>query len=173
MITKKTKANPLRFRYGVKNDSVPTPKGILKSVMKIFNVTELYDPCPLERPDGWDGLKGDWKSLTFCNPPFSDVPNWAEKCIEECKKGVHVVLLVTMRPNNRYWVKTIFPHASRIWILGGRVRFPGYQKGFSTPMCLVEFDPKNINDPPMFKESSHQIGGYTSTALMMKPQFWK
>ena len=55
-------------------DSVHTPEYILKYVRKHWG-EDLYDPCPFN-PEfdpkiHQDGLKTNWKSPAFVNPPFS------------------------------------------------------------------------------------------------------
>jgi hypothetical protein len=58
----------------------------------------LYDPCPHPRPEGYDGLKAEWGSANYVNPPFrksSDggITDWVKKMIEEQKKGKTSLLM--------------------------------------------------------------------------------
>ena len=69
-----------------------TPPDLYKQLDNEFHFN--FDPCPHPRPDGFDGLKVEWGSSNYVNPPFnsSTVP-WGRKCIEEAKLGKTVVYM--------------------------------------------------------------------------------
>eukprot|EP01051_Picozoa_sp_SAG22_P001568 SAG22_NODE_62_length_23371_cov_84.500602_34_plen_537_part_00 len=66
------------------------------SAMMGSDVKEFFDPCPGDRRNGrdWDGLKMEWKSPAYCNPPFSKAFDWLDKAVDQAEKGVKVVMLV-------------------------------------------------------------------------------
>lgn len=85
-----------------------------------------FDPCPYPLPEGYDGLKVDWGEpgdAVFVNPPFSQVCAFAEKAVEQCKRGVKVLLFIAARTENAAWQRWAFPHANTVWHLGSRVKF--------------------------------------------------
>lgn len=74
-----------------------TPKPLMDELQAEFDFN--YDACPYPRPAGFDGLKEDWGTRTYCNPPFrGGVVAWARKAIQEYTAGKLVVLIV---PVNR------------------------------------------------------------------------
>jgi hypothetical protein len=77
------------------NDDWKTPKWL----MEFFK--DYYDPCPVNPT--FDGLKIDWKSPSFVNPPYSNVLEWVKKAIEESKKGVNVVLLLRVDTSTKFY----------------------------------------------------------------------
>jgi len=63
-----------------------------------------HDPCPYPRPDGVDGLYGEWGTSSYVNPPFGSYTcpvdgkkkgptAWVRKAIGEHKKGKRVVMV--------------------------------------------------------------------------------
>jgi hypothetical protein len=62
-----------------------------------------FDPCPFPKPVDFDGLKSEWGSSSYVNPPFGSYTDqdgkkkgptaWARKAILEHKKGKKVVLV--------------------------------------------------------------------------------
>lgn len=78
-----------------------TPPKLMESLQLEFNFN--YDPCPYPRPDGYDGLKAEWGTDNYVNPPFGSYIGddgkkkgptaWARKCITESKKGKTVVMV--------------------------------------------------------------------------------
>lgn len=143
----KSTIHATRGLYGSKNDKVGTPKELVRAIKKNLQISVVYDPCPMKPIEGWDGLQGDWKSTTFCNPPYSEVEKWVDKAVAECKKGVHSLLLIPARTSSRYWHNKVYPNSSRIWFLSGRIKFVGYSRGLGIQIALVEFDPKKISTP--------------------------
>lgn len=88
------------------------------------------DPCaPINRP--WntatlhytildDGLKKDWGDRrVFCNPPYSNVDAWLEKCWinGNCEA------LIYARTDTATWVKYVWERADAIMFLYGRLFF--------------------------------------------------
>ena len=87
-------------QYDLKdNDIFLTPDFVYEymSAMLGYDVQECFDPCPAEFLHGldWDGLKGQWESPAFCNPPFSKTYEWIEKVVTVVEAGGRVVLLIS------------------------------------------------------------------------------
>ena len=101
---------------------------------KIFKFD--FDPCPLNYIK--DGLKIKWKEMNFVNPPFSMIPKFLTKSIEEKKPSV---FLITVRCNSDYWKNILLLNIKYIWLINGYLKFEQkgkiFKKGFPAPMCLV------------------------------------
>jgi phage N-6-adenine-methyltransferase len=85
-------------------------------------------------PYGEDGLREPWKArYVWCNPPYSQIPRWAEKAASETAAGNHEVaalLLPANRTEQPWWQERVEPFRDRglsptvsTYFLAGRVRF--------------------------------------------------
>lgn len=79
-----------------------------------------YDPCPENHIV--DGLRGDWESPAFVNPPYSKPIIWINKAIEQAKKGVAVVMLLRVDPST-YWYKLLIEYGCHIAYFNERLKF--------------------------------------------------
>lgn len=72
-----------------------TPPEVMDPLQAEFGFA--YDPCPFPRPAGYDGLKEEWGSPAWVNPPWeagaAGPMAWARKCILEARKGKDVVMI--------------------------------------------------------------------------------
>lgn len=136
----KSKQKQMSMSIGRKNDDVQTPPEILEDLKWRYDISEFFDPCPLNNT-GPDGLEIDWKSPAFVNPPFSKTTEWIEKVIEQYNKGVTVFLFVPCRPSARWWNRCI-DHAASLELPRGTIKFPGYNKGLGIPINLFHFNPE-------------------------------
>lgn len=79
-----------------------TPPAMMKELQREFDFD--HDPCPHPRPDGFNGLSGDWGKRNWVNPPFTGDPRepgkkkigpmaWARKAIEQQSLGRLSVLI--------------------------------------------------------------------------------
>lgn len=153
-----TKAN-IKLGVGSLNEDVPTPKDLLDAIRETYG--EFFDPCPLkgrdmaEKDKKHDGLKREWKSFNFVNPPFQEVERWVKKGVEEKQKGRKTLFLICARTNTQYWKKYVIPNASKIQFFLERIKFIKGKGGLPIPCCLVLFDPSK---PNKYKES--KLGPY-------------
>lgn len=124
--------------FGSKKDEVATPEILYDFLNGIHGFD--FDPCPIERPE-WNGLTVPWGKVNWVNPPFSETKKWIEKAVEEQKKGNKTIMLLPLRTNAVYWKKLVWPNLTSLPELIERpLRFKGYEHGFPTPLCLLEFD---------------------------------
>jgi hypothetical protein len=152
LVTQKSVPYFLKTRI---NDSVQTPHHLYADLDAEFHFTD--DPCPLNPNPRVDGLKRTWGSSTFVNPPFSDIVPWVIKAIEEMQRGKVIVLLITARVSSKYWFEFVFPFASEIRFLEGKVKFEGHLgTGLPQPIALVIFDGRKSPPPRQLGEA----GGY-------------
>ena len=104
---------------------------------KIFDVLDQefhfnLDPCSTDEnakcerhfTKEQDGLKMSWGGCrVFCNPPYSDISKWVEKCFREGQKDrTLVVLLIPSRTDTKYFHDYIYQRAE-IRFIKGRLKF--------------------------------------------------
>ncbi len=147
---------------GKKNDDIQTPKKFYVSLNKIFHFD--FDPCPLNHLV--DGLVIDWKEMNFVNPPFSMIPKFLNKAIEQKKPSV---FLIPFRCNRIYWNDILLPNVNYIWLINGYLKFEKngkiYKKGFSVPICLAFLNfPKKWKDL-LKKPNVKSLDGYKITVI--------
>lgn len=74
-----------------------TPPELYKELDAEFHFD--YDPCPFPKPKDYDGIKAEWGTSNYVNPPFHRENGigptaFVRKAIEENKKGKTVVLTI-------------------------------------------------------------------------------
>lgn len=143
------------------NVDVATPGDIYQDLDKEFHFD--HDPCPLKHV-GISGLLTDWGRSNFVNPPFNDIESWLSKGIQEFNKGKTCVFLITARTNTRYWHKLVFPFASEIRFVEGKVKFEGYKEGYPVPVCIVIYDPRK-EEIYLPRDNSLRLGNYRSWTI--------
>lgn len=123
------------------------------SIIEALGVFDL-DPCaPVVRP--WptaanhftiedDGLAQPWEGRVWCNPPYADAAPWIEKLSEH---GNGIALLFA-RTETRMFFDYIWPKASGILFLAGRVAFyhvngKRTDSSAGAPSCLIAYGEAN------------------------------
>nr|WP_195251986.1 DNA N-6-adenine-methyltransferase [Romboutsia sp. 1001713B170207_170306_H8] len=85
-----------------------------------------------------DGLKQEWKGVCWMNPPYvRQIGKWIEKAYNESVKGATVVCLIPARTDTKYWHEFIFPYASEIRFIKGRLKFGNSDNSAPFPSALV------------------------------------
>ena len=75
----------------------------------------------------------------FCNPPYSEIGKWAEKCYREgCKDNTLVVLLIPSRTDTKYFHDFIYNRAE-IRFVKGRLKFGGSKVNAPFPNIVAIF----------------------------------
>ena len=79
-----------------------TPRNLYEALDVEFGFD--FDPCPYPKPDDFDGLKVQWGTSNYVNPPFRRHDGnglgptaFARKAIEEKSKGRTSVLLLPVQ----------------------------------------------------------------------------
>ena len=73
----------------------------------------------------------------FCNPPYSEIGKWVEKCYREgCKDNTLVVLLIPSRTDTKYFHNFIYQRAE-IRFVKGRLRFNGSDNAPFPSMVVI------------------------------------
>lgn len=90
-----------------------------------------------------DGLKQTWKGTCWMNPPYGrEIGKWIEKAYIESTKGANVVCLIPARTDTKYWHDFIFPYASEIRFIKGRLKFGNSKNSAPFPSALIVFKGK-------------------------------
>lgn len=66
-----------------------------------------------------DGLHADWSGTVWCNPPYSQVEAWMARMAEHGNGFA----LVFARCETAWWFESVWPHASALLFLRGRLTF--------------------------------------------------
>lgn len=134
-----------------------TPPGLFAAVSLVYGPFDL-DVCALPQTakcpayysleNGDDGLSAPWRGACWCNPPYNQLRRWIEKGVAELRAGNcrRVVYLITARPDTIAWQDYIFPYASHVHFLRGRLKFIESESmrpaehGAMFPSAVVVFD---------------------------------
>ncbi len=106
------------------NDNWITPLSVYEPLHKEFNFN--FDPCPYNTGEIInDGLKIEWGTVNFVNPPYSPQLKIAFilKGIEEMKKGKTSVFLIPATTGTKLFHDIIKPNAAEIRFVRGRISF--------------------------------------------------
>lgn len=88
------------------------------------------DPCAPSTPVPWakaartftiadDGMAQHWEGHVWLNPPYSEVERWIVRLADHGDG----MALVFARTDTRWWFSSIWPSATRLLFLRGRVTF--------------------------------------------------
>lgn len=128
--------------FSSQNDNWKTPQAFYKALDAEFRFN--CDPCPTKRDPEWDGLTGEWGSISFVNPPYSDISRWVQKSYFEWIKGKTVIMLIPSRTDTKWWHEWIM-HADEIRFIRGRLKFGDSKKSAPFPSAIVIFKGKEGN----------------------------
>ena len=133
--------------FSCKSDLWTTPKSLFDELNYKYKFT--LDPCATDDNALCDkyytikdnGLEQDWGGeIVFMNPPYGrKIGKWVEKAYKESLKGAVVVCLIPSRTDTRYWHNFIFPYASDIKFLKGRLKFGSGNAPAPFPSAIIEF----------------------------------
>lgn len=115
------------------SDEWRTPKNVYDALNMEFKFKD--DPCPIGAEDG---LRRDWLSTAFVNPPYSQIKQWTSKAYTQHLQGINSVLLIPARTDTYWWHEFIMK-ASEIRFIRGRLRFNGSKNNAPFPSCVVVF----------------------------------
>jgi len=107
-------------------DDWATPDDFYNKLNEEFNFN--FDPCPFQHDlTLWDGLKIEWKSNNYINPPYSRElkEKFINKAVEESKKGKLCVMLLPVSTSTKIFHDVILPNKKEIRFIKGRIKFKG------------------------------------------------
>lgn len=119
--------------FSHKSDLWTTPKLIYEAYMAYG----WFDPCPVNPKR--DGLKIEWATKNFVNPPYSQISKWVDKAIEEAEKGKVTHLLVPARTDTK-WFKKLFDYGCGFAFRTGRLKFGNSKNSAPFPSVTVVID---------------------------------
>ncbi len=133
-----------------KSDTWLTPPDLIRKLGKF----DLDPCCPAKMP--WqtaryhytikdDGLSRQWIGRVWCNPPYSNVRPWLEKC---CVSG-NAIALTFAKTDTKWFHEIVFTRADAILFISGRLKFhdtQGTQSGSAPhPSVLIAFGETNAS----------------------------
>ena len=143
----------MKVHYMSRSNEWTTPPDLFNKLNLKYNFT--LDPCCTKESalcDKYytiedDGLQKDWSGeIVFMNPPYGrEIGKWIEKAYKESLKGAVVICLIPSRTDTKYWHNFIFPYASDIKFIKGRLKFGDGKNPAPFPSALVEFKIKRRN----------------------------
>ena len=114
-----------------KSNEWATPQDFFDNLDKEFHFT--LDPCATKENAKCkkfftikeNGLAQNWeKEIVFMNPPYGGhTREWIEKALLSSRRGAKVICLIVSSTDRSYWHDFIFPFASEIRFLRGRLKF--------------------------------------------------
>lgn len=135
--------------YSSKTDLWSTPQDFYDELNREFGF--VLDACALQcnakckvffSPDE-DGLRQDWASVTWCNPPYGrEIGKWVRKARLEAERGNTVVCLLPARTDTRWFHDYVLGRAE-IRFLRGRLKFGGSKNSAPFPSMVAVFRPRN------------------------------
>ena len=139
-----------------KTNEWETPQWLFDQLNAEFHFT--LDPCAtLENhkcPHYFtikeDGLKQDWDNeIVFMNPPYGgNTGKWLRKAWHESLKGATVVCLIVSSTDRSYWHDYIFPYATEIRWIRGRISFGKAESTAPFASAIVIFSTKRKQNDP-------------------------
>ena len=140
----------VNVHYSSEKHTWETPQDFFNKLDNIFNFT--LDACaewhtakvPCYYTKEQDAIKQEWKGVIWCNPPYGrEQVKFITKALEEhTKHNSTVVLLIPARPDTKVWQDVIFPNASQVCFVRGRLRFGESKENAPFPCALVVFSSK-------------------------------
>ena len=152
-----------------KTNEWETPQWFFDMLHAEFKFT--LDPCATEKNHKCkkyytlidNGLNHDWSNdIVFLNPPFGgNTGAWIKKALEESKKGAIVVCLIVSSTDRSYWHDYIFPFASQIRFIRGRLSFGNAKSTAPFASAIVIFSNRVFQEKIVFYRES--ISKYKNT----------
>lgn len=161
-------SNDRKVIFGSGNDEYETPEWLYDILNEVFDFT--LDPCSTEEnhlaPKYFtretDGLKQSWSwNRVFVNYPYSQAKKWLAKIGEESMTS-DIVVLCPARTDTKGFQEHVFPKATAVTFLNGRLKFRNPAKdnyeptSAPFPSCIVYYCDENKVDAVKDK-----LNGYT------------
>ncbi len=108
-------------------------------IRDIFDFDNWFDPCPLRKTYGVDGLKIQWGKRAFVNPPYSNPAPWIDKAISELKHGYSrvVVMLLRVDTSTKWFAKLVEADAEILWF-SKRLKFTDKPANFPSMLVILK-----------------------------------
>jgi phage N-6-adenine-methyltransferase len=107
--------------------------------------------------NGSNGLLKDWKGVSYCNPPYSDITPWIKKSYSEAICGAITLMLIPDKAEVGY-TRLARQHADTVIHMPFRLNFlrpdgsefldkAGKKQGPKFPVCVYIFTPQGLQMP--------------------------
>ena len=135
--------------YSSKADLWRTPQDFYDELNREFKF--VLDACALPCnakcksffTPAQDGLRQDWASSTWCNPPYGRaIGKWVRKASLEAERDTTVVCLLPARTDTRWFHDYVLGRAE-IRFVRGRLKFGGSKNSAPFPSMVAVFRPRN------------------------------
>ena len=147
------KAKAEKVIFSSNSDEWGTPNDLFIKLDNIYNFTldaaasDSNYKCKKYYTIEDNGLFKDWTGeVVFCNPPYSAIDVWVQKCYEEADKAKLIVLLIPVRTDTKYFHKYIY-HKAELIFIKGRLSFTNKDKSGSAPfpsMLVIYTEKKEL-----------------------------
>ena len=133
--------------FSSKDHNWRTPLELYNSLC--FEFDFKLDACtstdnPLGTPEFYtiedDGLKKDWKTWTFVNPPFRNCDLWTDKAVQQLANYIGSVMLLPSRTGTAWFHRNIWNKGMYRPQYGREVRFLEKRLKFSDSGNSAPFD---------------------------------
>jgi phage N-6-adenine-methyltransferase len=143
-----------------KKQDYNTPRWLFDKLNKFYHfktdpATTKDNPlnCELYFTQTENGLEHEWQGPVFINPPYNNITPWVEKSIEYFNITTStVVLLLPARTGNFLWQSLIFPKASLICFIRGRLCFSGHDNSAPFDSALIVFGHTSRDEKDLYRE---------------------
>ena len=124
--------------FSHQTDHWSTPSDILA----VFKDYRFYDPCPLHAKDG--AFNSLWPTMTFCNPPYSDIRGFVDWFVFSFQTGScsDCWFLVPARTDT-IWFSLLARYAIEFVFITGRLKFNDASNPAPFPSVLVHCGPQS------------------------------
>lgn len=108
-----------------------TPRDIFDTICGLYKVRPILDVCATPEnakcmsfiTEKTDGLKQTWDKESWCNPPYSQIGKWVQKCwLEHEKNNITVTALIMKDETTAYW-KDYIKDKAEVYTWPHRIRF--------------------------------------------------
>lgn len=138
-----------RALFSSNSDEWETPPDLFSKLDKEFHFnldlaasvknTKCAHFCS-EQNSGLDGLISGKLWNIWCNPPYSQIGKWVERCAELSHSVGVVVMLILSRTDTRWFHEYIYKKPNvEIRFIKGRLRFSGSKNSAPFPSMVVIF----------------------------------
>lgn len=102
------------------------------------------------------GLGHDWEDSNWMNPPYGGhTGDWIQKAYEQSLLGKTTVCLIVSSTDRSYWHEYIFPYASQIRYIRGRLHFNNSKSSAPFASAIIVFSPKKYKNKFTFEQRNH------------------
>ena len=137
----------MNVHYSSEKHTWETPQDFFDKLNILFNFTldscaeDSTTKCNIYYTKEDDALQQDWVGSVWCNPPYGreQVKFVSKALTESIKHKSTVVVLIPARPDTKLWQDIIFPNASQICFVKGRLKFGNAKDSAPFPCALVVF----------------------------------